>query len=66
MEQPEPDYYVPDGVKYTITLDGTDLKEQDTESVGIVAPGFELLEDVNHEVCSAQATGRWRSGRGPA
>jgi hypothetical protein len=44
-ETPEPDYYVPDGVNYTITLDGTALQSADPETVGIVAPGYELQVD---------------------
>src|SRR5207248_5657515 len=44
-ESPEPDYYVPDGVKYTVTLDGKDLKEEDDTSIGVVAPGYELEVD---------------------
>jgi hypothetical protein len=34
----EPIYFVPDGVKYTITLDGSQLKTADQESVGVIAP----------------------------
>jgi len=45
-ENSEPDYLVPDGVQYTITLDGTALTEQDpSEDVGIVAPGYDLEVD---------------------
>jgi hypothetical protein len=45
-ESSEPDYLVPDGVQYTITLDGSTLRKQDPdEDVGIVAPGYELEVD---------------------
>jgi hypothetical protein len=45
LEQPEPDYSVPDGVKYTITLDGTGLQEADPSAVGVIAPSFDLYVD---------------------
>lgn len=45
-ESHEPDYLVPDGVQYTITVDGSSLKQQDpTEDVGVVAPGYQLEVD---------------------
>src|SRR5205823_10764282 len=45
LEQPEPDYSVPDGVKYTITLDGTGLQEADPSAVGVIAPSFDVYVD---------------------
>jgi len=45
LEQPEPDYSVPDGAKYTITLDGTGLREADQSAVGVIGPSFDLYVD---------------------
>ena len=45
MENPEPDYSVPDGVKYTITLDGTGLQEPDPSAIGVIGPSFDLYVD---------------------
>ncbi|MHB8467114.1 MAG: hypothetical protein ACYDD7_20060, partial [Acidimicrobiales bacterium] len=42
------DYYVPDGVKYTITLDGSGLSESDNETVGVIGPSYDLsASDIN-------------------
>lgn len=41
----EPNYYVPDGTKFTVSLDGTDLKQADMESVGVIGPSFDLEVD---------------------
>ncbi len=41
----EPNYYVPDGTKFTVSLDGTDLKKADQESVGVIGPSFDLAVD---------------------
>ncbi len=41
----EPNYYVPDGTKFTVSLDGTDLKQADQESVGVIGPTFDLEVD---------------------
>ena len=38
----EPTYYVPDGTKFTITVDGTPLKNADNESVTVIGPYFDL------------------------
>lgn len=46
LENKEPNYLVPAGVQYTITIDGTSLTHVDpTEDVGIVAPGYEVAVD---------------------
>jgi hypothetical protein len=45
-ESREPDYLVPDGVQYTITVDGSTLTGPDpTEDVGVVAPGYQVEVD---------------------
>jgi hypothetical protein len=45
-ESREPDYFVPDGVQYTITVDGSSLAQADpTEDVGVVAPGYQAEVD---------------------
>jgi hypothetical protein len=36
----EPDYFVPDGEDYTVTVDGTDLVEGDPTAVGVIGPGY--------------------------
>ena len=41
----EPDYYVPDGPKYTITIDGKDVQSTDDTSVGVVSPSTDLSVD---------------------
>ncbi|HEV2369460.1 MAG TPA: hypothetical protein VGR90_06270, partial [Acidimicrobiales bacterium] len=42
----EPDYLVPDGVQYTITLDGSSMTQQDPqEDFGLIAPGYDLEID---------------------
>ncbi len=41
----EPTYYVPDGVKYTITVDGTNLQSADDTSVGVIGSSFDLSVD---------------------
>jgi hypothetical protein len=41
----EPDYYVPEGVKYTISLDGTQLQSTDDTSIGVIASSFETQVD---------------------
>ena len=38
----EPEYHVPDGVTYTITVDGTALKAADVETVGLIGPSYDL------------------------
>ncbi len=38
----EPDYHVPDGGSYTITLDGTGLAEADSSSFGIIGSSFDV------------------------
>jgi hypothetical protein len=44
----EPIYYVPDGVHYDITLDGTGMTEADNEELGVIGPDFELsASDIN-------------------
>jgi len=44
-ESIEPDYYVPDGGKYSVTVDGTALDEADDTEVGIIGPAFDLFFD---------------------
>ena len=45
-EAPEPDYLVPDGVRYTITDDGSGLAAADPdEDFGIIAPGYAVEVD---------------------
>ena len=39
---PEPVFYVPANVAYTITLDGTPLTAPDTESIGIIGPSWDI------------------------
>jgi hypothetical protein len=41
----EPNYYVPDGTKFTVSLDGTNLKKADQESVGVIGPSFDMAVD---------------------
>ena len=36
----EPDYFVPDGDQYTVTVDGSDLIEGDPTAVGVIGPGY--------------------------
>ena len=36
----EPTYFVPHGLKFSISIDGTTLKAPDTESVSVIGPGF--------------------------
>ena len=38
----EPEYHVPDGVTYTITIDGTALTAADVETVGLIGPSYDL------------------------
>jgi hypothetical protein len=44
-ESIEPDYYVPDGGKYSVTVDGSGLQEADETEVGMVGPSFDLSFD---------------------
>jgi hypothetical protein len=49
-EQPEPDYYVPDGDTYTVTVDGTGLPKADDTSIGVIGPSFEAqVDDISLE-----------------
>ncbi|MEY2430577.1 MAG: hypothetical protein QOC92_302 [Acidimicrobiaceae bacterium] len=41
----EPSYFVPDGPKYTITVDGTSLEEADPTAVGVIGDSFDLFVD---------------------
>jgi hypothetical protein len=41
----EPSYYVPDGVKYTVTLDGTGITRPDPSLIGVIGPTFDLAVD---------------------
>src|SRR5581483_10105605 len=41
----EPTYYVPDGTKFTVTVDGTGLTNPDAEAVGVIGPYFDLAVD---------------------
>ena len=41
----EPDFYVPAGGPYTVTIDGTALTSPDTETLRIVGPSFDLSVD---------------------
>jgi hypothetical protein len=41
-ENVEPHFFVPAGVKYTLTIDGTRLENPDTEAVGIIGPGYDV------------------------
>ena len=45
MEPAKPDYFVPDGHTYTITIDGSKLTGPDDTSVGIIGPSFEVAVD---------------------
>ena len=38
----EPEYHVPDGVTYTVTIDGTALTAADAETVGLIGPSYDL------------------------
>jgi hypothetical protein len=41
-DNPEPDYYIPAGVDFKITVDGAGLKEEDdTTAVGVIGDGYE-------------------------
>lgn len=45
---PEPTYYIPVGFKFTLTIDGSGLKENDSTDVVMIGPGYYLgVEDVN-------------------
>jgi len=45
-ESSEPDYLVPDGFQYSITVDGSSLQQQDQgEDVGLIAPGYDVEVD---------------------
>lgn len=44
-EPAKPDYFVPDGHTYTVTIDGSKLTATDDTSVGIIGPSFELSVD---------------------
>ena len=45
IEDIEPDYYVPDGHKYAITVDGSGLQEADETEVGAIGPAFDFAFD---------------------
>jgi hypothetical protein len=36
----EPNYFVPDGDDYSVTIDGTDLVEGDPTAIGVIGPGY--------------------------
>jgi hypothetical protein len=38
----EPDYKVPDGDQYTVTVDGSGLVEGDPSAVGVIGPGYNV------------------------
>jgi hypothetical protein len=42
---PEPIYRLPVGMKATITVDGSDLKQEDTENVTVTGPGIDASVD---------------------
>lgn len=45
---PEPTYYIPVGLDFTLTIDGSGLKENDSTDVVMIGPGYYLgVEDVN-------------------
>ena len=44
-EDIEPDYYVPDGHKYAITVDGSALQETDETEVGVIGSAFDMFFD---------------------
>jgi hypothetical protein len=48
LVSPEPNYEVPEGVAYTITLDGSALTGSDEENVGIIGSSYELAVDGIH------------------
>ena len=39
---PEPTYYVPTGVKFTLTIDGSALTDPDVTAVVMIGPGYDL------------------------
>jgi hypothetical protein len=41
----EPSIFVPDGPKYTVTVDGTSLQEADHTGVGVIGDSFDLFVD---------------------
>jgi hypothetical protein len=41
----EPDYFVPDGDTYTITIDGKGLVSADETTVGVIGPSFDVEVD---------------------
>jgi hypothetical protein len=42
-EAPEPRYQVPRKVRFTVSLDGTDLGAPDSEAVSIIGPGYSAV-----------------------
>jgi hypothetical protein len=42
-QTPEPSYRIPRGVKFTISLDGGELKAPDAESVSVIGPGYSAV-----------------------
>jgi len=41
----EPIYLIPVGIKFTITVDATNVKDQETVSVTMIGPGYDLSAD---------------------
>ncbi|MDE3089103.1 MAG: hypothetical protein KGJ80_06940 [Chloroflexota bacterium] len=47
-ESAEPVYYVPADLKFTLTIDGSLLKDTDVASVDVIGPGYDIgVEDIN-------------------
>ncbi|MBJ7609538.1 MAG: hypothetical protein JF887_08955 [Candidatus Dormibacteraeota bacterium] len=45
-EAEEPEYFVPTGTALTITVDGSPIKDSDSEEIGLIGPGDDLFVDV--------------------
>ena len=47
-DSPEPIYYVPTGVAFTVTLDGSALKQDEVTNISMIGPGYDLaMENIN-------------------
>ncbi|HKP52674.1 MAG TPA: hypothetical protein VJ183_08470 [Chloroflexia bacterium] len=44
-DSPEPVYILPSGIAFTITVDGSQLKEASVSSVAMIGPGYDLAVD---------------------
>lgn len=44
-DEQEPTYYVPTGISFTITIDGSSLKKEQVSSVVMIGPGYDIGVD---------------------